>query len=307
MQRDRRTNMTGSQSAETDVLQQGFTFLEGPRWHDGEIWVSDMDGLAVHAVDVAGNVRTVTEVPGRPSGLGWLPDGRLLVVSMADRAILRLDPDGLTVHADLSALAAHDLNDMWVDRDGRAYISEMGVDIESFLAANSQAVTKGDMGALATADVPTAKLFRVDPDGSVAEVAADLRFPNGVTVSPDGEQLVVAETLGQRLSVYDLRDGRLAGRRTASLGFLPDGISAMDEEGCVWVASPFTNSAERVTLDGQSAGRVRSDRMVIACDLGGPDGRTLALCTAPGADRTATVRESRLETAVVSIPRRVVP
>ncbi|GGU88002.1 SMP-30/gluconolactonase/LRE family protein [Lentzea flava] len=201
----------------------------------------------------------MAEVPGRPAGLGWLPDGRLLVVSMADRTILRLDLDGLTVHADLSALAAHDLNDMWVNRDGRAYISEMGVDLESFLAANSRAVAERDMGTLAAADVPAAKLFRVDPNGSIADVTADLRFPNGVTVSPDGGLLVVAETLGQRLSVYDLADGRLTDRRTAALGFLPDGISAMDEEGVCLVASPFTNSAERVTLDGQAAGRVRSD------------------------------------------------
>ena len=69
----------------TTILIDGLQFPEGPRWHDGRLWFSDMNAQKVLTVDLAGNLQTIVQVPGSPSGLGWLPDGRLLVVSMTER------------------------------------------------------------------------------------------------------------------------------------------------------------------------------------------------------------------------------
>ena len=115
--------------AETKILLDGLVFPEGPRWRDGKLWLSDMHDHRVLTVDLNGTSETVCEVEHQPSGLGWLPDARLLVVSMADRRLLRLEPHGLVEHADLSSLATHHCNDMVVDTEGRAYVGNFGSEI----------------------------------------------------------------------------------------------------------------------------------------------------------------------------------
>src|SRR5215468_9113796 len=113
----------------TRVLLDGLVFPEGPRWHDGKLWFSDMHAHRVMTVDLAGRAEAVVEVPGQPSGLGWLPDGRLLAVSMTDRRLLRLDPDGPIAAAHLCQLTSSWCNDMVVDNDGRAYIGTFGYNL----------------------------------------------------------------------------------------------------------------------------------------------------------------------------------
>jgi sugar lactone lactonase YvrE len=147
------------------TLLDGGGFLEAPRWREGRWWVSDFFRHRVISVGPDGDERYVLEVEGRPSGLGWMPDGSMLVVSMLDRTILRCAADGVTVHADLAAYCGGHLNDMVVDREGRAYAGNFGFDLDG------------------GADPATAALLRVDPDGSVTVAAEDLHFPNG-SVSP---------------------------------------------------------------------------------------------------------------------------
>lgn len=156
----------------------------GSIWHEGRLWLSDLYGHAVLAVSLDSQVETVVQVPGQPSGLGWLPDGRLLVVSMTDRTLLRLDVDRLTVHADLSATATFHANDMVVDGQGRAYVGNLGFDLWTYAAAH------GGPALFAEPGPPTATLVRVDPDGEVHPVAPGLRFPNGMVLTPDGRTLV---------------------------------------------------------------------------------------------------------------------
>ncbi len=164
--------MTG----ELSTLVDGLAFPEGPRWHDGRLWFSDMHFQRVVAVDMQGNTETIVEVPERPSGLGWLPDGRLLVVSMTDRKLLRLDPGGLVEHADLSSLASSHCNDMVVDAVGRAYVGNFGFDLD------------------AQADFKTAELVMAGPDGATRVFADELGFPNGTVITPDGGTLIVGES-----------------------------------------------------------------------------------------------------------------
>ena len=271
-----------------NVLLDGLRFPEGPRWHEDRFWFSDMHAGRVIALSMDGTVETIVEVEGEPSGLGWLPDGRLLVVSMQDRRLLRLDLDGLTEVADLSSLASFHCNDMVVDAQGRAYVGNFGFDLhkeETPIGAN---------------------LILVHPDGRAQIAAKDLRFPNGTVITPDGKILIVGESFGGCLTAFDVaEDGSLHNRRLwAQLeGAVPDGI-CLDEEGAIWVASPVgTGGVLRVREGGEVTDRIEVEHEAFACMLGGPDRRTLFICTAPDSDPAKTGdRRGRIEMVEVDVP-----
>ncbi|HZT88420.1 MAG TPA: SMP-30/gluconolactonase/LRE family protein [Stellaceae bacterium] len=273
---------------ELTVLLDGLAFGEGPRWRDGELFFSDMHAHKIMALDLCGAVRDVATVPGQPSGLGWLPDGRLLAVSMMDRRIVRLEADGaLPVHAELGALATGPCNDMVVDALGRAYVGNMGFD------------------PYANETPRTADLILVRPDGSAAVAARDLAFPNGAAISPDGATLIVAETGANRLTAFTIaRDGALAERRIwAELGAaVPDGI-ALDAEGAAWIASPITGEVLRIFAGGRVAERFATSQKPFACALGGPDRKTLFVLTAESWDPETcrTHRTARIGTTPVEV------
>ena len=250
-----------------ETLATGLTFPEAPRWHEGALWFSDMHAQAVFRLDPAGRMTTVAEVPGCPSGLGFLPDGRMLVVSMHERRVLRLDPDGPRQHADLGELAPWHCNDMAVDQAGRAYVGNFG-----------------DDSAPPAPPKPTV-LIAVEPDGQARVVADELMFPNGIVVTDGGRTLIVAETRSVpcRLTAFRvLPDGSLTGRRTLAefgAGELPDGL-AVDAAGGIWVAMPFSGQVVQVNSDGAVTKRIEVDS-AYAVAVGGPDGRDLFVCTAP--------------------------
>jgi sugar lactone lactonase YvrE len=272
----------------SDVLVDGLTFPEAPRWRDGKLWFSDFYSHRVLTVDLAGRLETVVEVPQRPSGLGWAPDGTLLVVSMLDRRLLRVESGKPRVAADLSTLATGPCNDMVVDAVGRAYIGNFGFDRH-----------RGEPERPAC-------LARVDPDGRVTRAADDLSFPNGTVVTPDGRTLIVAETLAHRLTAFDVAaDGTLSGRRlfAALDGCFPDGI-CLDAEGAVWVADARSPRVIRVRADGRTDRTlVTGQRGAYACMLGGPERLTLFVLTNTGsgpamADKT----DGRVEMYRVDVP-----
>ncbi|GAA2583905.1 SMP-30/gluconolactonase/LRE family protein [Actinomadura fulvescens] len=272
-----------------DTLITGGAFFEGPRWHDGRLWVSDFWRHHVLAVSLDGTAETVAEVPGSPSGIGWLPDGTQLIVSMMDNKLLRLDEDGKpTVYADLSPHAgAGTANDMVVDAYGRAYV--------------------GCVDIMDWDNQPTTVLLRVDPGGDVAVVSDGMAFPNGPVITPDGATLIIAESWAERLTAFDLApDGSLTGRRVwaDTPGSPPDGIT-LDAEGAVWMADAGGNRALRVREGGEVLEEISAgDLGVFACTLGGEDGRTLFLCAAPTYDpeEAAKIRQARVLTCRVDVP-----
>lgn len=272
----------------TKVILDGLAFLEGPRWRDGRLWLSDMHDYRVLTVTPEGETETVATVPNCPSGLGWLPDGRLLVVSMNDRRLLRQEGDELVLHADLSELAPHHTNDMVVAASGRAYVGNFGFDYQKDPPKNTV-------------------LIAVETDGSARVVADDLAFPNGCVITPDGATLVVAESWAGRLTAFEVAaDGSLGGRRVfAKLpeGVLPDGI-CLDAEGAIWVASPTSSDVLRVREGGQVEERVDVGRMAIACMLGGDDRRTLYVLTSEttDGDEARALRSARVEAVEVEVP-----
>ena len=286
--------------AEAQLLIDGLHFAEGPRWHDGRLWFSDFYDHAITSVSLDGDVRVEVEIPdgGQSSGLGWLPDGTLLYVSMLDRALKRVDDGRISLHADLSQIATFHCNDMVVDATGRAYVGNFGFDLDSAID------TRGIPDVLA--DHATAALAIVEPDGSARVGAAELHFPNGAVLTPDGATLIVAETLGMRLTAFDvLPNGDLTNRRVwAELGGrLPDGI-CLDAEGAVWFANAAAAECVRVAAGGEVLDIVTTTVPCFACMLGGPEGRTLfTLASAASHHREASAeRGGRILVSEVAVP-----
>jgi sugar lactone lactonase YvrE len=289
---------------EISTVLEGLSYLECPRWHEDRIWVSDFyTHQVLSAREDGSDLRVEAEVPGQPSGLGWLPDGRLLVISQHDNRLLRREPDGsLMTHADLSAHVTGEPNDMVVDEQGGAFVGNFGFDL------------------MAGAPVAPTVLLRIDPDGVVTQVADDMWFPNGSVITDDGV-LLVDETFGNRITAFDIgADGTLANRRVwasfgglptdrnlqAALGQLavaPDGCG-LDAEGALWVADALAGRVLRIREGGEVLEELPVGTGVFACVLGGHDGRTLFLCTAPDFDRTArsAAREARLLSCRVDVP-----
>jgi len=268
-------------------LLQGLVFPEGPRWHAGKLWFSDMHAHQVRTVDIEGHAEDVIEVPTWPSGLGWLPNDELLIVSMTDRKLLRYSCGELNVHADISQLASYYCNDMVVGGEGRAYVGNFGFDFFS-----------------GTAQKP-AELVLVDPNGSARVAATGLDFPNGSVITPDGKTLIVGESLGHRLTAFRIEDdGSLVSRSAwAELGdAVPDGI-ALDANNGIWVASPLNKELLYVEQGGKIAQRINCDSMPIACALGGPERKTLfvLLSDSINPDECRVKKSARIDTMEVAV------
>jgi sugar lactone lactonase YvrE len=270
------------------TLIGGLKFSEAPRWHEGRLWFSDFFRQEVIAVSEQGQAEVQLRLPDSPSGLGWRPDGTLLVVSMNERRLLAWRGGAVDTVADLSAQVGGPCNDMVVDTQGRAYVGNFGFDLYARDEARATA------------------LLRIDPDGTVHRVAEDLWFPNGMVITPDGKTLIVAETFRHRLTAFAVAaDGSLSDRRLfAELpGVFPDGI-CLDAEGAVWVADARGYRVLRVEEGQGVVNQVPTgEHQSYACALGGADGRTLFICTAPGVGpKAGELQLGRIETTRVAIP-----
>jgi sugar lactone lactonase YvrE len=274
----------------TDLVPEpivtGLAFPECPRWHDGRLWFSDQHDGAVYRVESDGSATRVVEVPGGASGLGWLPDGSLLVVSMEERRVLRFADGRLEQYASLRPYHEWHSNDMLVTSAGYAYVGSIGFDY--YNGAPRQA----------------SPLVAIAPDGSTSVAADGLMCPNGMVVTHDGATLVVAESLANRLTAFDLGpDGTLTNRRSfADLGALiPDGI-CQDEQGRVYFASIGQHGVVRIADGALPIVATSPGREVIACVLGGPAGRTLYLCTSVSMTPDTTVRNRDGRVEAVELP-----
>jgi sugar lactone lactonase YvrE len=279
------------------TLLGGGSFFESPRWHDGRWWASDFFRKVVLTVDTNGRAEEIARVEAQPSGLGWLPDGSLLVVSMRDRRVLRQADDGhLSMHADLAELCDWHANDMIVASDGRAYVGNFGFDLDS-------------------AEPTATNVVRVDPDGSACVAADGLLFPNGSVITPDGRTLIVGETFGRRYTAFTIADdGSLGDRHVwadlSEARIAPAGC-ALDVEGCIWSAGAAHGRCCRIAEGGEVLEEVLlpAGLRCFACMLGGEDGSTLLVCGAPDYDarRRSESREGVLLTTRVGVPHAGLP
>ena len=290
------------------MLLDGLVFPEGPRWHDGKLWVSDMHAHRVLTVDLQGKSETVAQFDDKPSGIGFLPDGTPIVTLMRSRKIVRFGKGGISLHSDLSKLPGTNLNDMVVDTRGRAYA---GYRDKSVNRAN---VKKGT-------EESTEGIVVIEPDGTSKILATGLRGPNGSAITPDGKTLIVAESWGDRLIAFRINDdGTLGPQRIfAELGTNPDGI-CLDASGAVWIGSPHGACFIRVKEGGEVLERINFEKgkWGVACVLGGPQRKTLFMLTAYTdrdnlkrlvdfqADLTSTSK-GLIETVEVSVPGAGIP
>ncbi|MGE3142582.1 MAG: SMP-30/gluconolactonase/LRE family protein [Hyphomonadaceae bacterium] len=283
---------------------RGLNFGEGLRWRAGRFWYSDFYKQQVLSVGADGAPRIeLTVADDRPSGLGWLPDGRLLAVSMGKRQILRRERDGrISVHADLAPFTSHHANDMLVDARGDAYVSCFGFDLFAFVSAHGSAALFAEPGP------PRAPVLRVSPEGAVSVASEDHLFPNGMALI--GKTLIVAECFLPGLTAFDIGpDGALANRRIWARfskpqpTIVPDGICS-DSEGAVWIANSIAREALRIGEGGRILDRVETEQIAFTCALGGADGRDLVIVTAPTAKPEAAAAKARgmLEIARVQTP-----
>jgi sugar lactone lactonase YvrE len=258
-------HMNNNGSGQPRTLLTGLVFGESPRWRAGRLWLSDMGARELICVDLAGQRELMASIPAGLSGIGFLPDGRLLLVSMYGGLLLRREADGtLATHSDLTGLYRPPWNDLVVDGRGNAYVNNLGFDFGT------------------NAEFAPGSIVLVTPDGSARSVADGLAFPNGMAVTPDNDHLIVAESYGNRLTAFDIAaDGSLSSQRVwaALEGGHPDGI-CIDSEGAVWYGDVPARSCVRVREGGEVLQTVELDRGCFACALGGENGRTLFIMAA---------------------------
>ena len=278
-----------------DQIVDGINFGEGPRWHENRLWYSDFYQGRIFAVGEDGQREIMVEfADDRPSGLGWLPNGDLLVVSMTRRQLWRIGADGTqSLHADLSDIAEFHCNDMVVDIRGNAYVGNFGFNFEA-----------GEEPGGAT-------LALVLADGTPSVAATDLLFPNGSVITPDNLTLIVGQTFGGYFEAWDIEpEGTLSNRRVWAevTGSAPDGC-CLDADGAIWFADAMGSRLVRVTEGGTITDTLETGQPVFACMLGGADGRTLfALCADDSHPELASVTATgRLIATVVDVPHAGLP
>jgi len=295
------------------ILLDNLICPEGPRWHDGLLYVADFYAWEVVWCDLDGGHGRHLHVPGRPSGMGWLPDGRMMVVSMRDACVLLYDGAEVDAVVDLSAWTPC-TNEMIVDGRGRAYVGGMrNVYADRFDTADlaPDAAAGGRLE-----DLYLVELAENGKDLRVRTVARELNFPNGTVITPDGKTLIIAESMAQRLTAFDIaEDGSLDRRRVwAQLNGVPDGI-CLDAEGCVWVAMCFPVDARalcRVAEGGGIRNVIGTDRVPMAVALGGPERDLIFLVESQvvgvGSEPGLRCRgNGRVRTGRVSVPGAGVP
>jgi sugar lactone lactonase YvrE len=249
---------------ELQTLMTGLAFGESPRWHNDRLWFSDFGAQEVVAVVLSGKSEVIAHIPGTPMGLGFLPDGRLLIVSMRDGLLLRQEHDGrLSTHASLHHLSGYPWSDMVVDGRGNAYIGNLDFNFPG-------------------GDFASGILALVTPDGKARLVADGCAFANGMVVTPDNSTLILAESYGHRLTAFDIEaSGLVSNRRVwADLGGdYPDGI-CLDAENTIWYADVPAKRCARVRKGGEILQTLDLDRGCFACTLGDADRGTLFLMAA---------------------------
>ncbi len=267
-------------------LIEGLIFPEGPRWHNNKFYFSDMNDGKVICSDLEGKTQTIINMPGPCSGIGWRPDGLLLIVSMLDRCLMSWDGENLETVSELHNMASYHCNDMVVDTQGRAYIGNFGFDLN-------------------TGEKPKpAELIMVEPDGNAQIVADNLMFPNGTVITPDEKTLIVAQTYGACLTSFDIKEGGTLGspQTWADIpGLYPDGI-CLDEKGGIWVACPATAKVYRVEKGGNITHVIPVKTNAYACMLGGPDKQDLFIATSGNTYRSGKIEVVRVDFPGAGLP-----
>jgi sugar lactone lactonase YvrE len=286
------------QHFEARVLREGLGFGEGPRWHDGRLWLSDFYRHGIFSVNEdASEEQLEYDVPMQPSGMGWLSNGDLLFVSMIDQKVMRVHDGAISLFADIAPYCTFWANDMIVSTSGVSYVGSFGLDLDAVLH---------DVGAagLMAMDPPTTNLIVLSSEGDVLQVVPDLFFPNGTVITPDEATLIIGETLAYRLSAFDINaDGTLSNRRVfAQMDYVATDGMCLDAEGQIWLANAVESKCLRVKEGGEITGEVATSQNAFACGFGGAERRTLYIMTAPTSDRFKVAKGATGKIEAATLP-----
>ncbi len=295
----------GEDTYTAEKIHGGLGFGEGPRWHNDRLWFSDFYRRGIYSIAADGTgERLELAVPEQPSGLGWMPDGSLLFVSMIDNTVKRYDGTSVSSHCHVGEHTGFWSNEMCVSSTGVAYTGSFGFDLDTMLRDEG-------VGPLLRGEVGGSNLIVVAASGEIIQVVPDLMFPNGTVITPDGRTLIIAETMGTRLTAFDIAaDGTLSNRRLfAQLEMVfADGI-CLDAEGQVWVSNAGAPQVVRVAEGGEITARVSTSQIAYACMLGGADRRDLFVITNHTSSRfelegaaTGAIERVRVEVAGAGLP-----
>ena len=268
------------------TIHDGGRYFEGPRWHAGRLWFVDCMARTLLSLGPSGECEQHAKFDDdTPCGLGLLPDGTLIVLTMSRKRLFAWRDGALSLYADLSGIATGTIDDMIVDGLGRAYVGDLGFDLPP----------PPDRGAVG-------RIILVMPDGATRIVADGLRFPNGIAVSAENDRLVVAEMDGACLADYDIApDGGLKLRGRFGSMKSPDGI-CLDRDGAVWVAAFMEDAFIRLDRTGRELQRIEvPGRRALACVLGGAQRRTLYCLSAATSYEELRQRKSSSRIDVVEV------
>jgi sugar lactone lactonase YvrE len=288
------------ESYESQVIREGLSFGEGPRWHKGRLWYSDFFRHGVFSMASDGSDELLEcHAPEQSSGLGWLSDGDLLYVSMTDQRVMRVHEGATSLYCDISAHCGFWANDMVVSHRDVSYVGNFGFDLDVMLR------DIGPEGMLASPP-PTTNLVVIDANGEVIQVVPDMAFPNGAVITPDGMTLIVGETMAFRLSAFDINDdGTLSNRRIwAQLDYVATDGMCLDAQGQIWLANALAPQCLRVREGGEITATVTTSQNSYACMLGGAERTSLYIMTSESSDRfrIADRTVARVEVAEVLVP-----
>jgi sugar lactone lactonase YvrE len=287
------------QTLTASVMREVLSFGENPRWHQGRLWYSDFYHHGVYSMDCDGDERLDHVVDGQPSGLGWLPDGDLLCVSMLDHLVLRFHDDKPSLFCDISPYCGFWANDMITSATGVSYVGNFGFDLHPMLH-------EGGAAAMQVNRPHGTNPVVISRNGDVLQVVPDMDFPNGTVISPAGTTLMVGETLSSRLTAFDIAaDGTFSNRRVwAQMEFVYTDGMCLDAESQIWLANAVAPNCLRVREGGEITASVETGQISFACMLGGEDRRSLYIMTAPTSDRfeIAVKHDGRIEIVEVAVP-----
>ena len=274
-----------------EQVARGFSFAEGPRWHDGAVYLSNIHDDAIERVEVDGTVTRVADLPGSPISMGFASDGSILVSALRGGRIWQIVDGEVSDFRDVSSLADDDFGDIVVDGQDRIYLANQGMQYPTRIPEQIDSA-----------------IFLLTPDGGAREVARGFDYANGLAITPDGTRLIVAESFGHRLFALSIRDdGSLDDRRQIAQfddSARPDGICC-DADGAVWTANATSREVVRCTLEGVVTHRISTgSALAIGCILGGEDGHDLYITTATTAlrDEARATRQSALWRTRTDVP-----
>ncbi len=258
----------GSDFFNVEQVATGFTFGEGPVYNPrGYLLFCDTQADAIHQLLPDDKLEVFRTPAGKPSGLAFDPQGRLVICDNAQRRITRIEKDGLVTLAEqFEGKRLNSPNDLAIRSDGTIYFSDPPYGLPN-MSEGKELAFNG--------------VYKISPDGKLSLVIRDLQLPNGLVFSPDEQHCYVNDTQARTIDCFDVNpDGTLESDRIfAQMTGEPndwgaDGIT-VDAEENIYCAGPL--GVWVFDRSGELTDRIYAPEVITNLTWGDPDYKTLYL------------------------------